>query len=125
MPSGRPPVVIELTAAEREHLEGLRRRKKRRGRDAQRARVILLASQPGRDSAVAAALLGEASPVADLAAAVAAPSKCLAAGPCAAKTPVSRWLNFNNGRTQSFPSGSKSRSKAAGGAPAPHYFFGS
>ncbi len=45
MPSGRPPVVIDLSPAERELLEGLLRRRRIAKADAQRAQVILLASE--------------------------------------------------------------------------------
>lgn len=45
MPSGRPAVIIELSPAEREELEAILRRRRVAKVDAQRARVILLASE--------------------------------------------------------------------------------
>ena len=45
MPSGRPPIIIDLSPAEREHLEGLSRRRRIAKADAQRAQVILLAAE--------------------------------------------------------------------------------
>ena len=45
MSSGRPPVVIDLTSAEREQLESMLRRRRIAKADAQRAQVILLAAE--------------------------------------------------------------------------------
>lgn len=46
MPSqGRPPVVIKLNQTEREHLEGLLRRRRTAKADAQRAQIVLLAAE--------------------------------------------------------------------------------
>jgi transposase len=45
MPSGRPAVVIELSLAERQELEAVVRRRRVAKVDAQRAQVVLLASQ--------------------------------------------------------------------------------
>lgn len=53
MPSGRPPVVIELSPDERTHLEGLLRRRSVAKADAQRAQVILLAAQGASTKAIA------------------------------------------------------------------------
>src|ERR1700753_686972 len=45
MPSGRAAVVIDLSPSEREHLEAILRRRRVAKVDAQRAQVILLASE--------------------------------------------------------------------------------
>lgn len=51
---GRPPVVIELTPSERERLQGLLRRRRIARADAQRAQVILLATEGATTKQIAA-----------------------------------------------------------------------